>query len=112
MRRVAVWLSLLIMLSLAGQAKAEGLNNLYAGINGLLSFFADPFVMVVIPPEDFEELPAHKVTGRILSIPAGTLLSAYRVMMGAFDVAFTPFWVFPTMSPEPRWETIQGVEYE
>jgi hypothetical protein len=112
MRRAAVCLSILIMLSFAGQARAEGLNNLYAGINSLVSFYADPFVMVVIPPDEFEELPAHKVTGRILAIPAGTLLSAYRVMMAAFDIAFTPFWVFPTMSPEPRWETIEGVEYE
>ncbi|MFQ5514707.1 MAG: hypothetical protein ACE5FG_09730 [Myxococcota bacterium] len=112
MPRVAMGAVLLLTLSLAAPAQARGLNNLYAGINGILTFPADPFVMVVTPPEAYEELPWHPVTGRLLAVPAGTLLSAYRLVMGTFDIAFTPFWVFPTMSPEARWAIIPDVEYE
>jgi hypothetical protein len=103
---------MLPLLALAGPAKAEGLNNLMAGINGLLTFPADPVAMAITPPDEFEELPAHKVSGRILALPAGTLLGVYRFTMAAFDIAFTPLWLFPTMSPEPRWAVFPDVEYE
>ena len=42
----------------------------------------------------------------------GTLLMTHRVFMGAFDIAFFPFWVFPTLSPEARYDIIPGYEIE
>ena len=112
MRSAVLSLCLLLLLSSASSARAEGLNNLYAGINGLLTFPADPVMMVIQPPDSFEDLPAHRITGRIAAVPAGTLLGIYRLTMASFDVAFTPCWFFPTMSPRPRWELIPDIEYE
>ena len=111
MRALALCGALLLTL-LPGPAPAEGLNNLKAGINSVAAFPADPIVMLWTPPDDFEELPSARITSRLLAIPAGTLLSAHRLAMGIFDIAFTPFWVFPTMSPPARWPIFEEVEYE
>lgn len=112
MRLLSACTLVLVALAFSTPARAEGLNNLFAGINGILTFPADPIVMLVTPPEDWEELPAHTVTSRLLALPAGVLLGTYRASMAVFDIAFFPFWAFPTMSPEARWGLIPGVEYE
>ena len=112
MRRLSACMLVLIALAFSTPARAEGLNNLYAGINGILTFPADPVVMVVTPPEDWEDMPGHAVTARLLALPAGILLGTYRASMAVFDIVLFPFWAFPTMSPEPRWALIPDVEYE
>lgn len=114
MRRWVLLIGFAALAALAGAqpARAEGINNFLAGVNGLLTFPADPIVSVISPPEAFEELPAHQVTGRVVGLFQGTILGAYRAMMGVVDIAFTPVWVFPTLSPEARFEIIPGYEVE
>jgi hypothetical protein len=52
------------------------------------------------------EVPGYPVTGSLLGIVSGTLLGAYRIATGAADIAFTPLWVVPTLSPEARIELL------
>ncbi len=106
----AVVLSI-VTLTTATPARADGINNFLAGVQGLLQFPADPVMEVVYPSDEFEDLPAFPVTGRVLGVFTGTLLGVYRAGTGAGDVVTPPLWILPTMSPEARWEWIPGVEY-
>ena len=104
-----------ILLLVSGTARAEGMNNLYAAINGVAYSVTlqDPILFVIFPPEDYEELPLHQVTGRILGLPTGVLMMGYRLFMAAGDLVFFPFQVFQVFSPEPDyWTLIPDVEYE
>ncbi len=112
MRRSVAVVACALTLLVSTAAGAEGFNNLFAGINGLATFPADPVMGVVDPPDDFEDVPYAQVTGRVLGFGAGTVMMAYRATMAMLDIVFVPFWVFPTLSPEPRWELISEVEYE
>lgn len=113
MRKRSLLVVLLLALTFAAPARAEGMNNFYAGLNGMLTAPADPVMHVISPPEAFEELPFHPVTGRIVGVGSGTLMGFYRAAIGATDLAFTPFWVFPTLSPEARWNLFgYEIEYE
>lgn len=101
---------LVLALAFAGSARAEGVNNLLAGVNGLVTAPADPVMAAISPPEDFEDYPA--VVRYPLGFLTGTLQMVHRTVMGAFDVLFFPFWVFPTLSPEARYEIMPGeIEY-
>lgn len=116
MRRMASTLGLIVALAIttlwATPAEANGWKNIRAGLQGIIQAPADPVIHIVTPPEDFiDELPAGQVTGRILGIFSGTALGVYRIAMGATDVALSPLWIFPTMSPEARWNWLD-VEYE
>lgn len=104
-----------ISLWLAGPAQAvepQPLNNLFAGINGLLTAPTDLVMYMVIPSEEFEDLPNAKVTGRLLGLPTGIVIGVTRALLGASDLLVAPFFIFPTMSPAPRWEIIPNVEYD
>ena len=107
--------TLLLLLTLPGSAQAEGMNNLKSGVNGILTAPLDPLLMVVTPPDDFQEaqfILTPPVLSRVLAVPTGVLMAAYRFGMGVFDVAFFPVWVFPTLGPPPRVEIIPGIETE
>jgi hypothetical protein len=39
-------------------------------------------------------------------------MMVFRVTGAVYDVGVAVFWVFPVLSPEPRWELIPGAEYE
>ncbi len=109
MRRLAVGLALCVTVLWAAPAEANGWNNFKAGLQGIIQFPADPVIHIYSPPEDFiDELPAF---ARILGVFSGTALGVYRIAMGATDIVLSPFWVFPTMSPEARWNWF-GAEYE
>ena len=112
MRRSVAAVACALTLLASTAAGAEGFNNLFAAINGLATFPADPVMGAVDPPEDFEKFPAPQVTGRVLGFGNGTVFMAYRASMAVLDIVFLPFWVFPTLSPEPYWELIPEVEYE
>lgn len=112
MRRATLSLILLLLpLLAASPAQARGLDNLQAGISNVVQAPAEPVMMYVQLPEEFEELPGHPVSSYILALPVGVVSTVYKVVMGAFDIAFTPFWVLPVMSPEPRWEWFE-VDFE
>jgi len=98
----------------AASASARGVNNLMAGINGLATFPFDPIASAVEPPDAFEEMAGAPVTPMIVGFFQGTLLGMYRLTMGVLDIAFFPFWIFPTLSPEARYDLFNDydVEYE
>jgi hypothetical protein len=112
MRKLVAAAAALFVLTAGASANAEGVNNLLAGFNGLLTFPADPVMATVDPPEDFDDLWGAPVTPHAAGLVQGTLLMIYRATMGVLDIAFFPLWVFPTLSPEARYEIIPGYEIE
>jgi hypothetical protein len=112
MRELVAAAAALFVLTAGSSANAGGVNNLLAGFNGLLTFPADPVMATVDPLEDFDDFWGAPVTPHALGFFQGTFLMLYRATMGALDIAFFPFWVFPTLSPEGRYEVIPGYEIE
>jgi hypothetical protein len=102
------------VLCAATSASARGVNNLMAGINGLATFPFDPIASAVEPPDAFEDMAGAPVTPMIFGFFQGTLLGMYRLAMGTLDIVFFPFWIFPTLSPEARYDLFNDydVEYE
>jgi hypothetical protein len=112
MRKLVAAAATLLALTAGSSANAEGFNSLLAGVNGLLTFPADPVMAAVEPPEGFDDLWGAPVTSHTAGFFQGSFLMLYRLTMGALDIAFFPFWVFPTLSPEARYEIIPGYEIE
>ncbi len=112
MRRPMAVLAVLACFAVASTARAEGFDNLLYGLNSLLTFPADPVMETVNPPEEFESFALHQVTQPMAGLVTGFGLGFYRATMGLFDVVLSPFWVFPILSPEPRYAIIPGVESE
>ena len=128
MRRLAAAAATLLVLTVAAAGSAEpppepepepepielprALNNVLAGFNGLLTAPADPVMSAIDPPGDFDGMWGAPVTSHTLGFFQGVLLLPYRVVMGALDIAFAPFWVFPTLSPEARFDLVPGYEIE
>ena len=114
MRRLAATAAAFFVLTAGASANAEGVNNLLAGITGLLTFPADPLASCITPPEAFDDMFGSPVTPHALGCVHGSLLMAYRATMGALDIAFFPLWFFPTLSPESRYEifSFYEIEYE
>jgi hypothetical protein len=111
-KRLVATISALLVLTSGVAAQAEGLNNLAAGFNGLLTFPFDPVIFAAEPPEAFEGMAGEPVTSGILGFFAGVLMIPYRVTMGALDIALFPFWVFPTLSPEAKINLFEKTGYE
>ena len=82
-------------------------NRASMGANSLLTFAADPFVGVAQPRDEFDELPASRVTKWPVGLVQGTLLSAYRLGMGTMDLLFS--WMTPmkirTTTVLPTWKS-------
>jgi hypothetical protein len=98
--------------ALAAPAGAEGLNNLFAGLNGLVVAPADPVADAIDPPSLFEKLPNADVTKHVVGFFEGTVFMVYRTFMGAMDIALFPFWLFPTLSPQARWDLVPFYEIQ
>ena len=111
MRSLAAGLAAALLLAATGTARAEGANNFFAGVTCLANAPLELPMHVYQPPDDFEDFPLAPVTGRMLGVVTGSLMTVHRVMMGTFDVVMTPVWVFPTMSPEGYFEIFEDVEY-
>ena len=121
MRRLVAVTAILFVLSAASPASAESdepvelptaVNNVLAGLNGLATFPADPVMSAIEPPDEFEDMWGAPVTSHTVGFFQGTFLMLYRLTMGVADIAFAPFWVFPTLSPEGRYQIIPGYEIE
>jgi hypothetical protein len=121
MRRLVAAAAILFVLTAAASASAEppeplelptAVNNLLAGLNGLTTFPADPVMAAIDPLEEFDELWGAPVTSHMVGFFQGTFLMVLRATMGAADIAFFPFWVSSTLSPEARYEIIPGYEIE
>ncbi|MFQ5416723.1 MAG: hypothetical protein ACE5FL_06705 [Myxococcota bacterium] len=123
MRKLAAAAASLFILTAAPAAFAEdeeeeyvelptAVNSLLAGLNGIVTAPADPIMAAVQPIEDFEDMWGAPWTSHPIGLLQGTMLMPYRLVMGVLDIAFAPFWVFPTLSPEARYEIIPGYEIE
>ena len=109
MRRLVAAAAVLLTLLVSSAASAEGVNNLIAGINGLLTSPMDPVWSTIEPPEATEGMFGEPVTPHVVGFAHGTLMMVYRATMGVLDIAFFPLWVFPTLSPEARLEVFSKV---
>lgn len=82
-----------------------------AGVNGIITWPADPVMLAVRPTDEMRDMPGGVVTGRVIGFFAGTLQGVYRVVTGTLDVALCPLSFFPMFSPEPRYQVIPGWEH-
>ena len=95
-----------------GAARAAGVDGLLMGVNGLITWPADPVCDAVFPPEDFEDFPGKTVLRYPLGLLYGTGLGVYRATTGVVDILLTPLWIVPELSPAPRFDVIPGYELE
>ena len=86
-------------------------NTFLAGVNGVITWPADPVMLAVRPTDEMRAMPGGVVTGPMVGFFAGTLQGVLRLVTGAFDVAFCPFSFFPMFSIEPRYKLIPGWEH-
>ncbi len=117
MRGLLALTALAAWLATAGTAAAAPpggkiYQNLIGAANGLINAPAEPIMQVIYPPDDFEYVWGYQVTARTLGFFSGTAMMIYRLTGAVYDVVVAPFWIFPVLSPEPRWEIIPGAEYE
>jgi hypothetical protein len=79
-------------------------NNFKGGLNGFLTWPADPVMATTEAKELFEGWwpPFNYVTAFF----AGTLQGLYRLGMGTVDMVFTPFPYMPMLSPVPRYKIV------
>jgi hypothetical protein len=81
------------------------------GTNGVITSFADPVALAVNPTDDMKAMPGGVVTGPVTGFFGGLLLGTYRLASGALDQVLAPFYIFPMLSPEPRYKLIPGWEH-
>ena len=82
-----------------------------AGVNGIITWPADPVMLAVRPTDEMRDMPGGVVTGHVVGFFAGTLQGVYRLVNGTLDVALCPLSFFPMFSPEPRYQLIPGWEH-
>jgi len=87
-------------------------NMFLAGVNGVITWPADPVMLAVRPTDDMRAMPGGVVTGPVVGFFAGTLQGVLRLVTGTLDVALCPFGIFPMFSIEPRYKLIPGWEHE
>jgi hypothetical protein len=87
-------------------------NRFLMGVNGLITFPADPAMGTVRPREEFEELPLAFATKRVVGLLQGTLLGAYRLGTAPLDMLFAPLTPMRMLSPAPRYMLFPNVEHE
>jgi hypothetical protein len=90
----------------------DGANRMSVGANGILTAPADPVMFAIEGDEVFESLPAPAYTGRVVGFLAGVFQMPYRVLMGAFDVAFCWMPYVYMQSPEPRFTLLPWMEHD
>jgi hypothetical protein len=111
-RAIVAAAALWLVTSTPGSAHSAGLDGLLMGLNGLLTFPADPIMETIFPPEDFEEFPGNEVLGYPLGFVYGTGLGAYRATTGLIDILLTPLWIVPELSATPRFDVIPFYDLE
>ena len=85
-------------------------NNAAIGLNGIITFPADPVMFAIEGPDVLEGWwapPAHAV-----GFFAGLLQGVYRVMMGAIDIPFALIPKMPMLSPLPRYKALPFVLHD
>jgi hypothetical protein len=131
MRTLAPWLVFVLLTTLALPALAQGQydddeeeqsgfeayrssvgNRFLMGVNGLITFPADPAMATVQPREEFDELPLAFASKRVVGLLQGILLGAYRLGTAPLDMLFAPLTPMRMLSPEPRFMLFPNVEHE
>lgn len=134
MRKLALWLVFLFMLTLAlpvlaqddddfaddeeqepsalGEYGSEVGNRFLVGLNSLITLPADPFVSTFEPAAEFDDLPLAVVTKYPVGLAQGVLLGAFRGCTGALDIAFAPLTPMTMLSPEPRYMVFSDAEHD
>ena len=87
-------------------------NQALAGWQGVALGPVDPFAFALDPPEGFEDLPFSVVSAPFMGFVSGIFMGAFRIGMGVLDLAFSPLYVFPVLSPEPSNPFFEELEYE
>lgn len=87
-------------------------NTFLAGVNGIITWPADPVMLAIEPTDDMRGLPGGVVTGPVVGFFAGTLQGVFRLFTGTLDIALAPLTFFPMFSLEPRYKLIPGWEHE
>lgn len=77
-------------------------NRAKTGLNGMLTFPADPVALAADGDELFADAPGAVVTAPLLGFGTGMLQGFYRLFMGLSDVLFAPIPQMPMLSPVPR----------
>ncbi len=86
-------------------------NTFLAGLNGMITWPADPVMLAIKPTDEMRAMPGGVVTGPVVGFFAGTLQGVFRLVMGTLDVALCPLSFFPMFSIEPRYKLIPGWEH-
>ena len=94
----------------ASAARAD-LNSFFAGLNGILTFPADPVMDAIHPSEQIAGLPG-RYTENAVGFAGGICYGIYRAWLGTVDVALSPLWIFPTLSPPAHWNLFPFYEIE
>jgi hypothetical protein len=77
-------------------------------LNGVITALADPIDGMLNPPPSYDDLFLSPVTAPALGLVRGTLLGLYRAASGVVDMAVTPLWVVPEISPKARFDLVIG----
>jgi hypothetical protein len=133
MRKPAFWIAFILSTAVALPALAQGVyddggdegeqsafeayrsnvsNRFLVGVNGLVTFPADPAMGTVQPREEFDDLPLAFASKRVVGLLQGTLLGAYRAGTAPLDMLFAPLTPMRMLSPEPRYMLFPDVEHE
>jgi LytS/YehU family sensor histidine kinase len=82
-----------------------------AGVNGVITWPADPVMLTIQPTDAMRAMPGGVVTGPLVGLFAGTLQGVFRLFTGTLDIALCPLSFFPMFSIEPRYKLIPGWEH-
>ena len=86
-------------------------NTFLGGVNGMITWPADPVMLAIKPTDEMRRMPGGVVTGPMVGFFAGTLQGVFRLVTGTLDVALCPLTFFPMFSIEPRYKLIPGWEH-
>jgi hypothetical protein len=87
-------------------------NRYLIGLNSLITFPADPVMSAVSPDEEWNELPLGVATKYPVGFFQGSLLMAYRLTAGTFDLLMAPVTPMRMISPAPRYLLFEDAEHE
>jgi len=86
-------------------------NTFLAGVNGVITWPADPVMLTLEPTDAMRGMPGGAATGHVVGFFAGTLQGVFRLFTGSLDIALCPLTFFPMFSIEPRYKLIPGWEH-
>ena len=74
-------------------------NTFLAGVNGVITWPADPVMLAMKPTDEMRSMPGGVVTGPVTGFFAGTLLGVYRLVDGHPGHRALPAELLPDVQP-------------